>query len=1257
MMFNHVSKNQKLNFFSLLWVGIFILISLPTPVFCRDTRVVEVYPGVDNNHNNIHDLLEKKVKENQAISVTRDGKEYLDLIVCLDSSPEAVHFNAVNQSGGIVVTTWKDALYGMHVLLPAAQLSSYVKNNPQVVYVKENGKVSAHLAFSTQQIRTRDIWRGTNYLRGYTGNSTHRVATIDTGIDTSHSDLDVALYYNFNNTEPIPYIGWDGHGHGTHVTGIIAGKGTAGGLEDFHMSYTRSFSTTSYYGYFHYFPVNIDNTWKAITAKLYWDTGGYCFFGFLDATSNYFNMTYDITAPGMISCLTTNLLEKPLMAFPGPEDTPPTSDPYYLGIDVPYKAIDEFNLLRGMAPNVQSVALRVLGDTGWGSDAEVNSAFDWLVSNCSTYKIIAANASLGSSYQNSGGRDPVAETAVNNAVNAGCTIVLSAGNDQSISENIGEPAYSANAITVAAISNLNKITSYSSLGVSTETIIKPDVSAPGGSSKTRRGIVSTDSNNIGKNVSIASTTNISLNDYVSMNGTSMASPHVAGLAALIADAKGTWQFGSNQDPFYVKNIILMTAWECAMGESAVPPLNRGGKDLTEGYGRVNPDACIEAVTMDYLWEHATTATLGSGNTDKKVWARNVRLTVGVVTVTLQNPASADYDVFLYRGAPDSIGQPVILAADTSTTAGTTDLLIYTSTSSQSAYLVVKQVTGSGMFTINSLGQNPPAVSNLPYIKLFINQSFSPAFNLEDYNTGGKANTYAAISSFLGLSTLSGSTVSQASYSSTATGKNRYLISNSYGASTSFNKVKYTRYKIQKFPKMGLTAGQSMTLNLLNYTSTSTGKAIAPSFGNPTALVISTPSLVTATWVNSTVLQVSALSGFTTGNGVYIDIIASPNSNPPYIADIDKERLWIYPNLLKNGTFNSASDTSSWVYQTPGDKPVLAVVNYYSTVTDKGGTAASGVIGFTFNTTASGVKGTPSFSNMILGEKNAWYVSRMRAFSPNTGNVHQFQNWIYNGIVPGNPHIDVAANVLFGTPTVWTWIDIPMYTQDTGPIYPQILLKSGTTVPGTVYIDEVQLIKAVPALLETRAKSTLGYPYENFYSMSSLAMGWDTTQMYGGAVVGSKPNFVVSGGALYLDFAGASTTGNTQKGIKFTARNNLGAGIPYTPATNPNYEVGLKMNVAKFNGSFNTYNALLYMACYGVSSVGQTNFFDPPGQLIGSGEFGRISNGTHYVVGPGRNPYHQFQFAFKDAVSEIISFSKVDFIRDLDEPNFGYSELF
>ena len=95
----------------------------------------------------------------------------------------------------------------------------------------------------------------------------------------------------------------------------------------------------------------------------------------------------------------------------------------------------------------------------------------------------------------------------------------------------------------------------------------------------------------------------------------MSSPFVAGCAALVIDAMQqngvVWSYASSQHARYVKMVLCATASETnANRESGSnnPTLQRAaggpsgypaGKDLYEGYGMINPDAAVEAVSQTY----------------------------------------------------------------------------------------------------------------------------------------------------------------------------------------------------------------------------------------------------------------------------------------------------------------------------------------------------------------------------------------------------------------------------------------------------------------------------------------------------------------------------------------------------------------------------------------------------------------------------------------------------------------------------------
>jgi len=154
----------------------------------------------------------------------------------------------------------------------------------------------------------------------------------------------------------------------------------------------------------------------------------------------------------------------------------------------------------GVAKNVEIYAVRVLGCDGSGSNSGVIAGIDWVTAN--HVKPAVANMSLG------GGASTATDNAVNSAVAAGVTMVVAAGNDNANACSYS-PARAADAITVGSTTSTDSRSSFSNYGSCL------DIYAPGSS--------------------ITSTWSTSNSATNTISGTSMASPHVAGVAALYLD--------------------------------------------------------------------------------------------------------------------------------------------------------------------------------------------------------------------------------------------------------------------------------------------------------------------------------------------------------------------------------------------------------------------------------------------------------------------------------------------------------------------------------------------------------------------------------------------------------------------------------------------------------------------------------------------------------------------------------------------------
>jgi hypothetical protein len=157
----------------------------------------------------------------------------------------------------------------------------------------------------------------------------------------------------------------------------------------------------------------------------------------------------------------------------------------------------------GVAKSVTLVPVRVLNCSGSGTNSGVIAGVDWVSSNHTAGQPAVANMSLG------GGASSALDTAVNNSINDGVTYAIAAGNSNT-NACTQSPARVANAITVGSTTNTDARSSFSNFGTCV------DIFAPGSN--------------------ITSSWNTSDTATNTISGTSMATPHVAGVAALFLEA-------------------------------------------------------------------------------------------------------------------------------------------------------------------------------------------------------------------------------------------------------------------------------------------------------------------------------------------------------------------------------------------------------------------------------------------------------------------------------------------------------------------------------------------------------------------------------------------------------------------------------------------------------------------------------------------------------------------------------------------------
>ncbi|NYI07604.1 S8 family peptidase [Allostreptomyces psammosilenae] len=184
-------------------------------------------------------------------------------------------------------------------------------------------------------------------------------------------------------------------------------------------------------------------------------------------------------------------------------------------------AASEGAALRGVAPGARILNGKVLDDGGSGSESDIIAGMEWAVEQGAD----VVNLSLGGT--DLPALDPMEEAVDALSADSAALFVIAAGNSGPTEQSVGSPGSARAALTVGAVDREDALAPFSSRGPTADGSLKPDLTAPGVEIVAARAAGTEMGEIVGEH-------------YVVASGTSMATPHVAGAAALLAQAHPDW---------------------------------------------------------------------------------------------------------------------------------------------------------------------------------------------------------------------------------------------------------------------------------------------------------------------------------------------------------------------------------------------------------------------------------------------------------------------------------------------------------------------------------------------------------------------------------------------------------------------------------------------------------------------------------------------------------------------------------------------
>ncbi|MFD7660389.1 S8 family serine peptidase, partial [Actinosynnema sp. NPDC059797] len=297
---------------------------------------------------------------------------------------------------------------------------------------------------------------------------------------------------------------------------------------------------------------------------------------------------------------------------------------------------------QGVAPDARLLVGKVLGDGGGGRESDVIAGMEWAAAAGAD----VVNLSLGSSLP-SDGADPMSLAVDRLTASSGALFVVSAGNTGPSEGTIGSPAAADSALTVGAVDREDALARFSSRGPREgDGAIKPDLTAPGVdivAAKARNG-------HIGTPVGEA---------HVALSGTSMATPHVAGAAAILAARHPDWTAGQ-----------LKGALTGSARPNAALSVHEQGAGRLDVARAVTQSLSVSPASLSLgtaTWPHHDDAPIQRRLTYRNGGTTPITLDL---TADLRDPAGDPAPAGLVTASPDSVTVPAGGAASVTVTTTT-----------------------------------------------------------------------------------------------------------------------------------------------------------------------------------------------------------------------------------------------------------------------------------------------------------------------------------------------------------------------------------------------------------------------------------------------------------------------------------------------------------------------------------------------------------------------------------------------------------